>query len=550
MAPPPETPTLHPNSGGFSSQTMIFHSLRPTVSLPPPTSPISVADYVFTLHHHRNSPTPSFLVDAATRRRIPISDLPHLVRTLSQNFRRKFNLSKNDVAFVISPNSIHIPVLYLSLLSLGVVVSPSNPLSSNSDISRQIHVSNPAIAFATSDTASRLPALREGTVLLDSPEFESLLLQFRNDDDEFARIEVFQNDAAAILYSSGTTGRVKGVELTHGNFIAAIAGVHVARPVRPFPPVTFCAVPLFHVYGFGLCIREVALGGSVVVVAAAGMNLESIFGAVEEFKVTHLAVAPPSVVAMAKSAAAEKYDLKSLEAVLCGGAALANSVIERFNRRFSDVSILQAYGLTETTGGITRTIGTNESRVTGGNGRLMSNCQAKIVDPVTGRNLPPLKQGELWIKGPFVMKGYVGDKEATEAMVDSEGWLRSGDICYFNTEGFLFFVDRMKELIKYKGYQVAPAELEDLLLSHPAIVDAAVIPYPDENAGQVPAAFVVRQPGRNVTKSEIMDFVAQQVAPYKKIRRVFYIDSIPKNAAGKVLRKELIKLISGVASKL
>ncbi|KAL0421536.1 UNVERIFIED_CONTAM: 4-coumarate--CoA ligase-like 5 [Sesamum latifolium] len=126
--------------------------------------------------------------------------------------------------------------------------------------------------------------------------------------------------------------------------------------------------------------------------------------------------------------------------------------------------------------------------------------------------------------------GYVGDEEATAATIDSEGWLRTGDICYFNSEGLLFYVDRMKELIKYKGYQVAPAELEDILISHPAILDAAVIPYPDEDAGQIPAAFVVRQPGSTINDSQIMDFVAEQVAPYKKIRRVFYIDSIPKNA--------------------
>ncbi|KAL3649869.1 hypothetical protein CASFOL_006272 [Castilleja foliolosa] len=539
--------TTNPNSG-FSPETMIFHSLRPPISLPPSTTPFSLPDYVFTFLNPHHSLTSS-LIDAATGRRIPLPDLPRLVRTLASNLRSKFHLSKGDVAFVLSPNSIHVPVLYLSLLSLGAVVCPSNPLGSISEISHQINLSRPSIAFAAAEYAPKLPELRLGTVVLDSPDFESLLiLQSNRDDDAVRADDVFQNDAAAILYSSGTTGRVKGVELTHRNFIAGIAGVRATRAARPSPAVTLCAVPFFHVYGFVLCIREVALGGSVVVVSRR--NPESILRAVEELKVTHLAVAPPTVVAMVKSAADEKYDLRSLEAVLCGGAPLANSVVERFMQRFPNVSMFQAYGLTETTGGITRAIGVNESQVIGSNGRLASNCQAKIVDPLTGHNLPPLEPGELWIQGPMVMKGYVGDKEATAAMLDSEGWLRTGDICYFDNQGFLFCVDRMKELIKYKGYQVPPAELENVLLSHPAIIDAAVIPFPDESAGQIPAAFVVRKPGSKVNGSEIMEFVAKQVAPYKKIRRIFFIDSIPKNAAGKVLRKQLTELASGIVSKL
>lgn len=334
---PLRNPTLDPNNG-FSSHTKIFHSLRPPISFPLSTTPFSLPDYVFSLLHH--SPTTS-LIDAATARRIPLSHLPHLVQSLASNLRHKFHLSKNDVAFILSPNSIHIPVLYLSLLSLGAIVSPSNPLSSNSEISRQIRVCNPVIAFATSENSSKLPALREGTVVLDSPEFETLLLPCSNQSGgEFDRVEVFQDEIAAILYSSGTTGRVKGVELTHRNFIAAIAGVHAVRAVRSISPaVTLCAVPFFHVYGFVLCIREIALGGSVVV--AGGRSLESILGAVEEFKVTHLAVAPPLVVTMVKSTASEKYDLRSLEAVLCGGAPVANSVIERFKRTFANISLLQ-----------------------------------------------------------------------------------------------------------------------------------------------------------------------------------------------------------------
>lgn len=339
---PPSNSTVDPNSG-FSPRTKIFHSLRPSISFPPSSTPFSLPHYVFSLLPS----SPASLVDAATRRRIPLSRLPHLVQTLASNLRREFNIRKNDVAFILSPNSFHTPVLYLSLLSLGAIVSPSNPLSSDSDISHQIRVSRPAIAFATAGAAARLPPLREGMVLLDSPEFESLLLPC---GAEFEPPEVFQDDTAAILYSSGTTGRVKEVELTHRNFIAAIAGVHAVRAVRPSPAVTLCVVPFFHVYGFVLCLREVALGGSVVVAPpspapTAGIGserrLESIFGAVEEFSVTHLAAAPPLVVAMVKSPLIEKYELRSLEVVMCGGAPVASTVIVRFKRKFANVSLLQ-----------------------------------------------------------------------------------------------------------------------------------------------------------------------------------------------------------------
>lgn len=212
---------------------------------------------------------------------------------------------------------------------------------------------------------------------------------------------------------------------------------------------------------------------------------------------------------------------------------------------------MKGYGLTETTARIFGTVGPKECQVVGATGKLLSNCQAKIVDPESRIPQPPSTPGELWVRGPFIMKGYVGDEEATAAILDSDGWLRTGDLCYIDDEGFLFFVDRIKEMIKYNGYQIAPAELEHLLQSHPDIVDAAVVPFPDEQAGQIPIAFVVRKRWSIIDESQIQDFIAQQVAPYKRIRQVTFVDSLPKNAPGKVLRKELIKLAhSKATSKL
>lgn len=279
------------------------------------------------------------------------------------------------------------------------------------------------------------------------------------------------------------------------------------------------------------------MGATVVLMGK--FELQAMLKAVEKYRVGLLPVSPPVVLALVKSELIGKYDLSSLRTVMCGGAPLGKEVSQRFQQQFPNVELVQGYALTESLLG-SRMMGPDETKQYGSIGRLAEYMEAKIVNPVTGEALPPGCKGELWLHGPAIMKGYVGDEKATAETLDPEGWLKTGDLCYFDSEGFLYIVDRLKELIKYKAYQVPPAELEHLLQSHQQIAEAAVIPYPDEEAGQVPMAFVVRKPGACVTESEIMDFIAEQVAPYKKIRRVAFISSIPKNPAGKILRRELI----------
>ncbi|KAF8390606.1 hypothetical protein HHK36_025133 [Tetracentron sinense] len=537
MAESNPNPSIDPKSG-FCSETKIYHSLRSAARLPPEDEPISVTEYVFSILRSSSSLENIALIDSATGDRLSFSELIRQTEILAASLQNVIGLSRGDTAFILSPNRLQIPILYFSLFSLGVVISPSNPSSSKSEISRQIELCKPVIAFATSATALKLPSLRHETVLIDSPEFNSMMTI---PSEKLIRVEVLQSDPSAILYSSGTTGRVKGVVLTHRNWISAAAGSYAGQPVRASPAVVLCTAPYFHVYGFLYCVKAAVVRESAVVMERFDVGM--MMRAIGEFKVTHVAVAPPVVLAMVKAdSVMDGYDLSSLEAVLCGGAPLRKELIQRFKKRFPNVSLAQAYGLTETTAGTFRTMGLEESRRMGSAGRLTSNCLAKIVDPDTGIALSPSSLGELWIRGPIIMKGYVGDDEATSATLDSEGWLRTGDLCYIDKDGFLFVVDRLKELIKYKGYQVPPAELEHLLQSHPDIVDAAVIPYPDEEAGQVPMAFVVRRPKSTLDEAQVMDFIAKQVAPYKKIRRVSFTNSIPKNAPGKILRKDLIKL--------
>ncbi|KAL4361220.1 hypothetical protein GQ457_04G036150 [Hibiscus cannabinus] len=541
---------------GFCYETRTYSCLRPLIPLPPPNQPLSVAEFCLSIFSSSSTDgATAFAVNSTTGQTLTYSQFVSQVRSLAYSLKRQYSLSQNDVAFVLCPSSLHVPVIYFALLSLGIIVSPANPLSSNSEIAHQIQLSKPVIAFAASQSSHKIPSLKHGTIILDSPEFLSLLTRSDIDDDITKRVKVNQSDTAAILYSSGTTGRVKGVIMTHRNLIAMMAVIHHYNTIeaagcdKPPRHVTFFTVPLFHVFGFFMLLGSV-LSAETVVLTERFVFAEML-GAVEKYKVTVMPVSPPLVLSFVKSDLTKKYDLSSLQAVGCGGAPLGQEVAQLFNKKFPNVLLVKGYGLTETGGGATTTAGPEEAAPSGTVGRLSENMEAKIVDPVTGETLPPGQRGELWLRGPVVMKGYVGDEKATAETLDSEGWLKTGDICYFDSEGFLYVVDRLKELIKYKAYQVPPAELEQLLNSHPEIADAAVIPYPDEEAGQIPMAYVVRNPGSRLSEAQVMDFIAKQVAPYKKIRRVAFIDSIPKSPAGKILRRELVnRSTSGGLSKL
>ena len=337
---PNPTPTIDPNSG-FCSDTKTYHSLRPKISLPPETTPLSITNYVFS--HLQASPLPPStpaLIDSSTRCRILYPEFKRRVETLASSMQSRLGISAGDSAFVLSPNSLHIPILYYSLFSLGVVISPSNPASTKAEISRQIELSKPIVAFATTETAEKIPSLRYGTVLLDSDEFKSMMT---NKVGEFRRVEVNQSDTATILYSSGTTGRVKGVELTHRNWISVLAGAYSVRQARSSPLVSLCAVPYFHVYGFGFCLRVLGQGDTLVTTGTGRFELSRMLRTIEDFRINHVALSPPVVATIVKDRiVTDGYDLSSLEVVACGGAPLLRSVIEQFRKRFPSVQVAQA----------------------------------------------------------------------------------------------------------------------------------------------------------------------------------------------------------------
>ncbi|KAL0325968.1 UNVERIFIED_CONTAM: 4-coumarate--CoA ligase-like 5 [Sesamum radiatum] len=342
---------------------------------------------------------------------------------------------------------------------------------------------------------------------------------------------VCQNDTATLLYSSGTTGASKGVVSSHRNLIAMVQTVVNRFKLDEEEQTFICTVPMFHIYGLVAFATGLIASGSTVVILSK-FEMDEMLMAIQKFSATYLPLVPPILVALVNHAEIirKKYDLSSLHSVLSGGAPLSKEVIEGFSEKYPNVTILQGYGLTESTGVGASTDSLEESRRYGTAGLLSPSMEAKIVDPESGVALS------------VNQTGYFSNEEATASTLDSKGWLRTGDLCFIDEDGFIFVVDRLKELIKYKGYQVPPAELEALLLTHPEIADAAVIPFPDKEVGQFPMAYVVRKTGSTISEKGVMDFIAKQVAPYKRIRRVAFVASIPKNPSGKILRKDLIKL--------
>ncbi|XP_020681831.1 4-coumarate--CoA ligase-like 4 [Dendrobium catenatum] len=536
--------SIDPRSG-FSPSTSIFHSKRKPIPLPTSTQ----LDVTTFISSRRHSGTIA-LIDASSGRRLSFSDLWRSVASLSSALSSSHSIRKGDVVLLLSPNSIYFPIVSLAVFSLGAVLTTTNPLNTPQEIAKQIADSRPVIAFTIRPLLSKLAATSFPIILLEEDrisEDDSRIVStirdlISSDPIQFRRPEpVMQDDPATLLYSSGTTGASKGVVSTHRNLIAMVQIIlNRFKLEGDGAPETFiCTVPMFHVYGLAAFATGLLGSGSTVVILSK-FEMGEMMRVIRVYGATYLPIVPPILVAMLS--AEKPLPLGSLRRVLSGGAPLSREVIEGFKEKYPTVEILQGYGLTESTGIGASTDSAEESRRYGTAGLLSPNTEARIVDPDTGKSLPVNRTGELWLRGPFVMRGYFKNPDATQSTLDAEGWLRTGDLCYFDEDGYLFVVDRLKELIKYKGYQVPPAELEALLLTHPEITDAAVIPFPDKEVGQYPMAYVVRKAGSGLSETAVMEFVGKQVAPYKKVRRVAFVKEIPKNPSGKILRKDLIKL--------
>ncbi|MDQ4119144.1 MAG: AMP-binding protein [Actinomycetota bacterium] len=459
-------------------------------------------------------------------------------------------VGRGDVAALFAPNCTAYPLAFHGILSAGAIASPVNALYTPAEIAHQLRDAGARILFSSPCGLERARAalgepgvrVEEIVVMGDLAPGrgrvpETRLVDLLASHDPVPRVAVDGEDLAALPYSSGTTGLPKGVELTHRNLVANLLQMQPLLRIRPGSGL-LAAVPLFHIYGL-TGIMNGALHGRGCVVTMPRFELAGFLGAIEEHRVDHVFIAPPVALALAGHPLVDRYDLSSVEIVMSAAAPLGTDLAAAVEDRIG-ATVVQGYGLTESSP-CTHGIPVERTDLDRGSiGLPMPNVEARVVDPGSGEDVAAGERGELWCRGPNVMRGYLHDPAATVAAVDEAGWLHTGDLVTVDGDGTFHVVDRLKELIKYKGYQVAPAELEAVLLTHGGVADAAVVGVRDGDGEERPKAFVVRSEARpDLDADEVMAFVAATVAPYKKVRAVEFVDAIPKSAAGKILRKEL-----------
>ncbi|KAL6906307.1 hypothetical protein ACP4OV_003908 [Aristida adscensionis] len=544
----------HADAGGAAAAG-VYASTHAPVALPADPSLSLVPHLLARLPRAR--PRAPALLDAATSEAVSRADLRRLVPSLAAGLRRRLGLRAGDAVLLVLPNSVAFPVAFLAVLAAGGVATTMNPSSAAAEIAARVRDTSPALVLAAPENAGRLPPLRVPVVLVPEsfhlddavPEFAAFRELLEPEPAAAASApEVGQDDAAAILYSSGTGGRSKGVVLTHRNLIATVelfVRFEASQYAAPAcDNVYLAALPMFHVYGLSLfAVGLLSLGSTVVVMKRfdAGEAVK----AIHRYKVTHFPLVPPVMAALVAAAAEPSTALAvgSLVQVSSGAAPPSGKLIDDFVRAFPHVDFIQGYGMTESAAVGTRGFNTAKQRKYASVGLLAPNMHARIVDLNSGCYLPPSSCGELWLHGPAIMKGYLNSEDAS---IRKDGWLRTGDIAYFDSDGYLYIVGRLKEVIKYKGFQVAPADLEAVLIEHPEILDVAVTSADDEEAGEIPVAFVVKKFGSTLSCMQVMEYVAMQVSPYKRVRKVVFVESIPRSAAGKVLRRLLKESLTKV----
>jgi acyl-CoA synthetase (AMP-forming)/AMP-acid ligase II len=498
------------------------------------------------------------LIDGPTGRTITFAELDGTTRALASGLAAR-GFKPGDALAIHMPNLPEYAVAFHGVARAGGRATTVNPLYTARELEHQLRDSEARIlltvppfldvareaaaatgiedVFVVGEAEGAAPARRnpEGmkpsSGVVEPADFTDLL----GDPAEAPDVVIDASaDLAVLPYSSGTTGLPKGVMLTHSNLVANLVQIQDAFPISEDDVLIGC-LPFFHIYGQTVIMNQ-GLWQGATIVTMPRFDLEQYLDLIAEHGVSRAYVVPPIALALAKHPAVDQRDLSSVDVVMSGAAPLGAELVGQVAERI-DCKVIQGYGLTETSP-VTHVIRPHGENRPGSIGPALAGTECRLVDPETGEDAAEGERGELWIRGPQVMAGYLNNPEATAATIDSDGWLHTGDVAVRDADGFYSIVDRLKELIKYKGFQVPPAELEALLITHPDVADVAVIGVPDDECGELPKALVVPA-GDGVDGDALMEFVAGQVSPQKQVRLVEEVEEIPKSPSGKILRRVL-----------
>lgn len=555
VAPPPSTEQK--NNVCDSKTTHIFKSKLPDI---PISNHLPLHAYCFEkLSEFADRPC---LIVGAAGKIYTYAETHLLCRKIAAGFSA-LGIRKGDVVMILLQNSAEFVFSFLAASMIGAVATTANPFYTAAEIFKQISVSKAKLIVTQAMYVDKLrhheDAAKLGedfkVVTVDEPPENCLHFSVLSEanENELPETEILPDDAVALPFSSGTTGLPKGVVLTHKSLTTSVAQQVDGENPNLFlgtEDVLLCVLPLFHIFSLNSVLLCALRAGSAVLLMQK-FEIATLLELIQRHRVTVAMVVPPLVLALAKNPMVAEFDLSSIRLVLSGAAPLGKELEEALRNRVPQAVLGQGYGMTEAGPVLSMCLGFAKQPFptkSGSCGTVVRNAELKVVEPETGLSLGYNQPGEICIRGQQIMKGYLNDDTATALTIDAEGWLHTGDVGYVDDDDEIFIVDRVKELIKYKGFQVPPAELEGLLVSHPSIADAAVVPQKDVAAGEVPVAFVVRSNGFDLTEESVKEFIAKQVVFYKRLHKVYFVHAIPKSPSGKILRKDLRAKLENAAT--
>lgn len=527
---------------------VVFRSNFPDVTVDERTLPEFLLDC--------DMPDRPYITDALTGKSHTFASLRSQAMRFGAGLVDNLGWKKKDVMCIFSMNVIDYPIVLLGTLLAAGTVTPANPSYTTSELVHQLKDSGARACVVHPDLLTTALAAAEqvgipkssvfcfgGQAKGDSSPWQKILSQ-REIGFSFARQQIDnKKDLAYLVYSSGTTGLAKGVMLSHRNIVSNIQVNHGfdGKELVAGKDVMVGLLPFYHIFGL-TCIMQQCLKLQIQLVVHQAFDLERFLQSVQKYRITFCHLVPPIILRLAKDPLVQKYDISSLRMINSGAAPLSASLAQEAVEK-TKVPIKQGYGLTETSPTSNSQTWAGWKTSIGSVGGLGANFLAKIVAD-DERELGPGEDGEIWFKGPSIMQGYLNNPTATKNALTSDGYFKTGDVGHFDKENNLYITDRLKELIKFKGFQVAPAELEGLLLTHPAIVDVGVVGYHDEaQATELPRAYVVLREGTKESRelqNEIAEFVKSKLAKHKQLRGgVIFLDAIPKSPSGKILRRLL-----------